>query len=205
MDFRSVVFLDSNFKAEDLLEEVGFRVHGEALDGGVLEAGEADVESAGGAGDFDFRNPLGMRAFEGVGDAENGGEFAHADAVLDAQCGVGRVVEARSGMAVVAGNQSDDGDVEAVETEDFRVQDDVFRMLVVRTRTDISANLMENRRNLQQEEIVFSELMQILEVVYKMIAEFSDMLTVSGIRLITPGEDSRRTQHLGREGVGELT
>jgi hypothetical protein len=57
------------------LEEVGFGGHGEAFDGGVGEAGEADVEFAWVAMDFDGGDALVVGAFEGVGDAEECGEF----------------------------------------------------------------------------------------------------------------------------------
>ena len=79
---RSVILLDGDGETEDLLEEIGFGVHGEAFDRGVFEAGETDIEAAGGAGDFDFRNTLGMGALEGIGNAEDGGEFADTDAVF---------------------------------------------------------------------------------------------------------------------------
>ena len=70
-----------------------------------------------------MRDALGVGAFECVGDAQKSGEFADADAVLGIECGVARVVEARAGVAVVACDLCDDGDIGAVEAEDLRVED----------------------------------------------------------------------------------
>ena len=98
----SVILLDDDGEAEDLLEEIGLGVHGEALDGGVLEAGEADAELVVGAEDLDLGNALGVGALEGISDAEDGGELADADAVIGGERGVGGVIELRAGVAVVA-------------------------------------------------------------------------------------------------------
>ena len=65
-----------------MLEEIGFGVHGEAFDGGIFQAGETDAELVVSFVDFDFGNALGVSALEGIGDAEDGGELADADAVI---------------------------------------------------------------------------------------------------------------------------
>ena len=90
-----------------------------------------------------------MRALQRIGDAEDGGELAYADAVFDGQCSVGRVIQLGAGVAVVARDEGDDGDIETVESEDLGVQDDVFRVLVVGARADVGADLVEYGRDLE--------------------------------------------------------
>jgi hypothetical protein len=82
------VFVDDDAEAEDLLEEIGLGVHGESLDGGIGEAGKADAEFAGVAGDFDSGDALGVGALEGIGHSEEGGELGDADAVIGAESGI---------------------------------------------------------------------------------------------------------------------
>ena len=137
-----VVFVDDDGEAEDLFEEVGFRVHGETFDGGIGEAGEADAEFAVFAADFELGDALGVGAFEGVGDAEDGGEFGDADAVCGGERGVSRVFEGGAGVAVVARDEGDDGDVHAVEAEDLGVEDEVFRVFVVCARADVGSDFV---------------------------------------------------------------
>ena len=164
--------VDDDAEAEDLFEEIGLGGHGEAFDGGIGEAGEAEAEFAGLAADFDLRDPLGVGAFEGVGDAQQGGELGTRG------CGrrwsrarVARVVEPRAGMAVVAGDQRDDGDVQPVEPEDFGVQDEVFRVLVVGARADVGADLVEDGGDLEQQRVVRRELVEIREFDSKNLAQ----------------------------------
>jgi hypothetical protein len=71
----SVVFVDDDGEAEDLFEEVGLGIHGEAFDGGVGEAGEARRSLPGSRRISICVDALGVGAFEGVGHAEDGGEF----------------------------------------------------------------------------------------------------------------------------------
>ena len=109
------------------------------------------------------------------------------------------MVELGAGVAVVARNECDDGDVEAVESENFRVQDDVFRVFMVGARADVSADLVEDGGDLKEQRIVLGEVVEILEVGEEMGAEFPDMFAVAGIGLVTLGEDAGGAQHFGGE------
>ena len=137
-----------------MFEEIGFRGHGEAFDGGIGEAGETQPELAGLAADFELGDTLGVRAFERVGHAEQRGELANADAVIGAERGVTRVIEPRAGVAVIAGDERDDGDIETVEPENLGIEDDIFRVLVVGARADVGADLVKDRGDLQQQRVV---------------------------------------------------
>ena len=153
--------------------------HGEALDGGIGEAGQAQAEFSGFAADLDLGNALGVGAFEGVGDAEEGGELADADAVVGGEGGVARVIEHRPGVAVVAGDERDDGDVEPVEPEDLGVEDEVFRVFVVGAGADVGADLVEDGGHLEQQRVVLRELVEVGEFVEEPGAQAADVLAVA--------------------------
>jgi hypothetical protein len=150
-------------EAEDLFEEVGFGVHGEALDGGVGEAGEADAEFVGFAADFHVLDPLDVGALKGICDAKEGGELGDADAIVGAEGGVAGMVEPGTGMTVVAGDEGYDGDVQAIESEDFGVEDEIFGVFVVGAGADVSADFVEDGGDLEEQGIMRSELVEIGE------------------------------------------
>ena len=70
-----ILFVEDDLEAEDIMEEAAFALHGEALDGGVGDAAEGEVDFGAEALDADVADALGVGAFEGVGDAEDGGKF----------------------------------------------------------------------------------------------------------------------------------
>ena len=187
-----------------MLEEVGLGVHGEALDGGVCQAGQADAEFAGLTADFQVGDALDVGALEGVCHAEQGGELANADAVVGAEGGVARVVEPWAGVAVIAGDERDDGDVQPVESENFRVEDQVFRVFVVGPRADVSANLMENGGHLEQQRVMRSELMEIGERLEEAGAEIAYVFAVAGVGLIAFRQDPGGAEDFLGEGAGEF-
>ena len=70
--------------------------------------------------------------------------------------------------------------------------------------TDIGADLVKDRGDLQKERVVGGELMKIGERVEEAFAKVADMFAVGGIRLIALGEDARRAQDFFGEGIGEI-
>src|SRR5688572_10496788 len=117
----SVILVDDHTEAKDLFEKVRLGSHRKPFDGCVFKARQAEPEFAALALDLELGYSLGVGAFEGVRDTQDGSELGDADAVLRAQRGVSRVIQLRARMAVIAGNEGDDGDIEAIESEDLRV------------------------------------------------------------------------------------
>ena len=105
---------------------------------------------------------------------------------------------------MVAGHEGDDGDVETVETEDFRVQDDVFGVLVMGAGADVGADFVEDGGDLQEEGIVLVEVVEILKVFQEMLAEFPDVFAVAGIGLEFFRKDTSGAEDFRSEGIGEF-
>jgi hypothetical protein len=177
-------------EAKDLFEEVGLGVHGEALDSSIGQAGKADAEFSGVALDFHVLDALDVGALKCISHAEEGSELADADAVLRAECSVAWVIQAGAGMAVVAGDEGDQGDVEAVEPEDFRVEDEVFGMFVMGAGADVGPDFVKDGGDLEEQSVVGSELMEIAEGVEEAGAKVSDMFAVAGVGLVAFCENS---------------
>ena len=85
------LFGEDDLEAEDVVEDVALALHGEAFDGGIGDAVEGEVDFGAEAFDADVADALGVGAFEGVGDAEDGGQFADADAVWGGEVSIGGV------------------------------------------------------------------------------------------------------------------
>ena len=69
---------------------------------------------------------------------------------------------------------------------------------------DVGSDLVEDGRDLEEQRVVFGEVVEILEVGEEMGAKFPDMLAVAGIGLVALGEDAGGAQHLGGEGAAHL-
>jgi hypothetical protein len=65
-------------------------------------------------------------------------------------------------------------------------------MLVVGAGADVGSDLVEDGRDLEEQRIMLGEVVEILEIGEEMGAEFPDMLAVTGIGLVTLGEDACR-------------
>lgn len=146
-----------------MFEEVGLGVHGEALDGGIGEAGEADAEFAGLAADFHVFDALDVGAFKGICDAEEGGELGDADTIVRAEGGITGVVKAGAGMAVVAGDEGDEGDIQSIQAKDFGIEDEILGVFVVGAGADIGADFMEDGGDLEEQRVMGGELVDIFE------------------------------------------
>ncbi|MEY4242621.1 MAG: hypothetical protein RLZZ245_206 [Verrucomicrobiota bacterium] len=186
----SIVLVNDDGEAEDLFEKVGLGGHGEAFDSGVCEAGEAQAQARLVAVEFQLRDALGVGALKGVSDAKESREFGDTDAVFRGECAVDWVVEARAGVAVVARDEGDDRDVEAVEAKDLRVENDVFRVFVVGAWADVGADFVEDGGDLEEESVVWGELVEVRELLEEASAEISDMLAMAGVGLVAFREDA---------------
>ena len=71
----SSVFDDDHFQSEDIVEQVAFALHGEALHGGVGDAREGKAEFVPDDVDGKAADASGVGAFEGIGHPQDGGEL----------------------------------------------------------------------------------------------------------------------------------
>lgn len=71
----SGLVFDNDIHPENLFEEVRLRLHRHALDGAVLEARQADVDSVGADANLDFSDALGVSSLKCIRDSKDGGEF----------------------------------------------------------------------------------------------------------------------------------
>lgn len=114
----SVILLDDDGEAEDLFEKISLGGHGETLDSRI-KARQTNAELVRGASDLNFGNALGVSSLKRIRNAQNGGELADADSIFGGECCVSGMIQLRARVAVVAGDQSDDGDIEAIQSENF--------------------------------------------------------------------------------------
>jgi hypothetical protein len=114
------------------------------------------------------------------------------------------VVEAGSGVAVVSCDEGDEGDVEAVEAEDFGVEDDVFGVFVVGAGADVGADFVEDGGDLEEEGVVRGELVEVLEFVEEAGAESANVFAVAGVGLVSVREDAGGAEDFLGEGFGEF-
>jgi hypothetical protein len=57
-------------------------------------------------------------------------------------------------------------------------------MFVVSARADVSADLMQDGGDFKEKDIMFIELVKVMEVCDEMLAKFSDIFAVAGIGLV---------------------
>lgn len=125
-------FVENDFEAVEVFEEVGLRREGEALGGGIDHAFEVEGGFVFREGDGEVFDVLGVGAFQGVGNAEEGGELGDAHAVVGAELVVEAVRELRGVLAVVAGDEGDEEAVGVAESKNFGMADDVEAVDFVR-------------------------------------------------------------------------
>ena len=114
------------------------------------------------------------------------------------------MLQTRSAVAVVARHQCDERHIIAIKPEDFGIQDQILRMLVMGLGAHVGADLMENGGYLQQQEIVIAELMELLEFFEKQLAKVSYVVAVTWIRLVALGENFGGTENFVRELAGDF-
>ena len=104
-------------------------------------------------GDFQFfdGDALGVGTVEGVGDAQKGGEFLDDDSLGAAEVHVGGVGALGFGSAMVADDLADEFFVDARESEDVGVPDDVLAVFVVAGGADEAADFVEDGGGFQKE------------------------------------------------------
>ncbi len=168
-----------------------------------LDGGELDGEV------FDA---LGVGALEGIGDANEGGEFGDADAVDGGEVLVDEVVDLGAGFAVVAGDEGDEEAIVIIESEDFGVADDVEGVEFVRLWRDVVADFVKEGGDLKEEGVVFGELVEVLGAFEELAGKVGDVACVLHVDVIPFCSDGGGVKHLffqlflkrSREGeVGE--
>ena len=104
---------------------------------------------------------------------------------------------------MVAGDEGDDRDIEAAESENFAVGDEVLGMFVVGAGADEAADLVKDGGDLEEEGVVLVELVEFLGFLEESFGEEGDVVEVFGVGLVLSGEDFRGADHLGLEAGGE--
>ena len=95
---------------------------------------------------------------------------------------------------MVARDESDDGDVASVQTEDLAVEDDVFRMLVVGPGADVGADFVKDRGHGQQQGGVGVHFVEIDQFLEEMRGDAPDMLAVAAVGLVAGRKNAGRAE-----------
>ena len=153
---------------------------------------------------FEPGDGLGVAAIEAFGQPQDRRERAYCAAGAAPEIGEAVVLPLGRRLAMVAGDERDDGDIQPVEPEYFGIENQIFRMLVVGARADVSADFMQNGGHLEQQRVVRRELMEIRERFEKTGAQVPDVFAVAGVRLIAFRENAGGAEDFLGEGSGEF-
>jgi hypothetical protein len=106
-----------------------------------------------------------VAAVEPVGQAQHGGEDSHRAPVPWRERSEARIAPARPRLAMITRQQRDDRPVELGEPSELTVLDDVSRVVLVPLVADVLADVVQERRILEQLAIGVAQAVQLARLI----------------------------------------
>ena len=147
----------------------------------------------------DFLRVLGV---ERIGDAEDRRELVDDQAVRAIERDVRQVAVLRQAAAVVARDVRDDRRLVVGQPEDLRRGEDVLRVLVMGAQADVDADVVQQRRDLEQQPLAIAEPVLVAELVEQPRRQLRDVVAVLAVEPVAVAERLGAGQHLLLEVLG---